>query len=166
MRKRFRFIILLGAAFVIMLGSAAAPKAAMQSERTLVGEWIMKSSPIDGAMFSRLGNTLGFPDRDMVFTEDGEIRNGVVLREDAGTDVRPLGVWRVMGDRFSSTFQLWCPDTNGPCGSVIMRGKFIDDDNVKGTMTVFFDAGDDTRPTGYDTWTFSFKGNRKSGGSN
>jgi hypothetical protein len=166
MRKRLRVIILLGAVLAIMSGSVVTPKATMQSERTLVGEWIMRSTPLDGQMFSRLGNSLGFPDRDMVFTQNGDLRDGVVLREDQGPNVRPLGAWRMVGERFSATFQLWCPDSNGPCGSVIMRGKFLDDDSVKGTMTVFFDVGDGTRPTGYDTWVFSFRGNRKTGGSN
>jgi hypothetical protein len=137
------------------------PKAAMQGERTLVGEWIMTSSPINGEMASRMGNTLGFPERDMLFEQQGSLRTGVVLREDVGVNVRPLGVWRMEGDRFSASFQLWCPESNGPCGSVIMRGEFSSDDRVKGTMTVFFDQSDETRPTGYDTWVFSFKGRRK-----
>ena len=145
---------------------AAAPRARAQSERTLAGEWIMVSSPINGESASRMGNTLGFPNRDMVFTIEGDLRNGVVLREDVGPSVRPLGSWRVMNNRFSATFQLWCPVAEGPCGSVVMRGQFLDDDTVKGTMTVFFDTPDEARPTGYDTWVFSFRGNRKAGGSN
>jgi len=143
---------------------------AAQTERTLSGEWIVKSSPIDGKMTSPKGITLGFPDRDMVFEQQGDLRTGVVLREDVGHDVRPLGVWRVMGDQFSATFQLWCPDTTGPCGSIVMRGQFVRDDKINGTMTAFFDQEDDNTPTGYDTWTFSFVGNRvassSSGGSN
>ena len=145
---------------------AAAPQARAQSERTLAGEWIMTSSPINGQLASRLGNSLGFPDRDMVFTLEGDLHNGVVLREDVGQNVRPLGSWRVMGNRFSAAFQLWCPDASGPCGSVIMRGQFLSDDSVKGSMTVFFDQADDARPTGYDTWVFSFRGSRKAEGGN
>lgn len=144
----------------------AAPQAAAQDQHTLAGEWIMVSTPINGETFSRLGNSLGFPDRDMVFTQEGDLRNGVVLREDVGANVRPLGSWRVMGDRFSAAFQLWCPNADGTCGSVIMRGQFVSDDSVKGTMTVFFDQSDPGRPTGYDTWVFSFRGSRKAGGSN
>lgn len=148
----------------------ATRTAATQTERTLSGEWIVKSSPIDGHMASPKGISLGFPDRDMVFEQEGDLRTGVVLREDVGHDVRPLGVWRVMGDQLSATFQLWCPDTNGPCGSIVMRGQFIRDDKINGTMTAFFDQFDDNTPTGYDTWTFSFVGNRvaatSNGGSN
>ena len=166
MLKRTRFIILLIAAFLILAASDFAPQARMQSERTLVGEWIMTSSPINGEQFSRLGNSLGFPDRDMIFEQQGDLRTGVVLREDAGPNVKPLGVWRVMGDKFSATFQLWCPDTSGTCGTVIMRGEFVRDDRVRGTMTVFFDQEDDFRPTGHDTWVFSFRGDRVAGGSN
>jgi hypothetical protein len=144
--------------------------AATQSERTLSGEWIVESSPINGSMRSPKGTTLGFPERDMIFNQQGDLRTGAVLREDVGQNVKPLGVWRVMGDQFSATFQLWCPDPDGPCGSIVMRGQFVRDDKISGTMTALFDQPDDTTPTGYDTWTFSFVGNRVagsgSGGSN
>ena len=99
----------------------------------------------------------------MVFEQQGDLRTGVVLREDVGQNVKPLGVWRVMGDDFSTTFQLWCPDTNGPCGSIVMRGTFVRDDKISGTMTAFFDQEDASTPTGFDTWTFSFVGNRVGG---
>lgn len=152
---------------VLIFGSLSTRQATAQTaERTLAGEWLMTSSPINGETFSRMGNSLGFPDRDMLFEQDGDLRSGVVLREDVGQNVRPLGSWRVMGDRFSATFQLWCPQAGQPCGSVIMRGTFLDDDRVRGTMTVFFDEKDSTRPTGFDTWVFSFRGNRVSGGGN
>ncbi|PYT03802.1 MAG: hypothetical protein DMF60_17225, partial [Acidobacteria bacterium] len=105
------------------------------------------------------------PDRDMMFEQQGDLRTGVVLREDVGQNVRPLGVWRVMGDQFSTTFQLWCPNEDGPCGSIVMRGRFIRDDKISGTMTAFFDQPDDSTPTGYDSWTFSFVGNRVPGGA-
>lgn len=165
MPKGIRIIALSAAAFLILAASFFTPKAAMQSEFTLTGEWLMVSSPIDNQGFSRLGNTLGFPDRDMVFEQQGDKRTGVVLREE-GENIRPLGVWRVSGGKFSATFQLWCPDSNAACGSVVMRGEFLREDKVKGTMTVFFDQEDNFRPTGYDTWVFSFTGNRLSGGSN
>jgi hypothetical protein len=159
-------ICLIPAVLVASFASSASAVRTPQSERTLVGEWIMVSSAIDGQNFSRMGNTLGFPDRDMIFSQDGDLRTGVVLREDAGHDVRPLGVWRIDGDQFSATFQLWCPEGSPTCGSVIMRGQFLRDDRVRGTMTVFFDTPDDTRPTGLDTWVFSFRGDRVTPGSN
>src|SRR3954468_22628353 len=56
--------------FTAFLLAIAAPQAGAQTERTLAGEWIMVSSPINGENFSRLGNSLGFPDRDMVFTQE------------------------------------------------------------------------------------------------
>ena len=166
MIRRFRFIIMLVLTLGVAAVSAPGPVSRMQSAFTLNGEWLMVSTPIDGQVFSRLGNSLGFPDRDMVFQEDGDLRTGVVLREDVGSNVRPLGVWRVNGDRLSATFQLWCPDPNGPCGTVIMRGQFTRDDRVRGTMTVFFDTPDSTRPTGLDTWVFNFRGDRVSQGAN
>lgn len=151
---------LLFVAFSVPATSVGTSTASMQSERTLAGEWIVASKPINGQMASPKGVSLGFPDRDMVFEQQGELRTGVVLREDVGHDVRPLGVWRVAGDSFSTTFQLWCPDANGPCGSIVMRGQFVRDDRIRGTMTAFFDVPDETTPTGYDTWTFSFVGDR------
>jgi hypothetical protein len=156
MRKKvFLFI----AAIVFIL---TGPSGALtQSELTLAGEWTVTSSPINGEIFSRMGNTLGFPVRDMFFRQDEDIRTGFVDREDAGSDVHPLGVWRIAGDHFSASFQLWCPDGNMPCGTVIMRGRFTADDKIRGTMTVFFDERDPSRPTGYDTWVFSFRGDRK-----
>ncbi|HKG20563.1 MAG TPA: hypothetical protein VKC34_01575 [Blastocatellia bacterium] len=163
--RRTVFAILLIA--VSMPGSPSTRKATAQTvEHTLAGEWVMTSSPINGATVSRMGNSLGFPERDMLFEQEGDLRSGVVLREDVGQNVRPLGSWRVRGDRFSAAFQLWCPQSDQPCGSVIMRGTFLDESRVRGTMTVFFDEKDSTRPTGYDTWIFSFRGNRVSGGSN
>jgi hypothetical protein len=164
-----RTLVLVAFLVVALFGASASLRTSaanpLQSERSLAGEWIVVSHPIDGKMASPKGTTLGFPDRDMVFDQQGDIRTGVVLREDVGQNVRPLGVWRVTGDRFSATFQLWCPDPNGPCGSIVMRGQFVRDDKINGTMTAFFDQPDDTTPTGYDTWTFSFVGNRVAGGA-
>jgi hypothetical protein len=142
--------------------------AAAQATFTLSGEWLMVSSARDGQNGSRLGNTLGFPDRHMRFEVDGDLRTGVVLREDVGTNVRPLGVWRIYGPQgnlFSATFQLWCPAGSPTCGTVIMRGEFTREDRVRGTMTVFFDTPDPTRPTGLDTWVFDFRGDRQVGGA-
>jgi len=154
---------------VIVFGLTAAfgflPRARTQSERTLAGEWLVTSSPINGEVASPRGNTLGFPGRDMLFQQVGDLRTGVVLREDVGHDISPLGVWRVNGDRFSATFQLWCPDSNGPCGSIVMRGEFVRDDRIRGTMAAFFDVEDPNQPTGFDTWAFSFRGDRVSLGS-
>jgi hypothetical protein len=164
--KSIRLITFSIIALLILAVSTFAPKATMQSERTLVGAWTMTSAPINNELLSRMGNTLGFPDRDMIFEQQGDLRTGVVLREDAGSNVHPLGVWRVSGDRFSATFQLWCPDSSQPCGTIVMRGEFVRDDRVRGTMTAFFDETDEARPTGYDTWTFSFRGDRTGGGTN
>jgi hypothetical protein len=166
MSRTIRHSTLLVIVFCVTQASIGRPiKASQEEERTLVGEWIVRSTPIDGKMSSPKGITLGFPDRDMVFEEQGEIRTGVVLREDVGHDVRPLGVWRVMGNDFSTTFQLWCPDAEGPCGSIVMRGSFVREDKISGTMTAFFDVEDASTPTGFDTWTFAFAGNRVAPGS-
>jgi hypothetical protein len=151
---------------MIMAVAGWGREAEAQSNRTLVGGWIVRSSPIQGETASRQGNTLGFPDRDMTFQEDGGIRTGFVAREDVGTNIKPLGVWRLDGNKFSATFQLWCPNSDAPCGSVVMRGEFLDDNRIKGVMTAFFDVRDASRPTGFDTWPFNFTGERVSGGQN
>jgi hypothetical protein len=159
MRQKAIFSIVV--TLLVLSGSLFTPKAVMQDERTLAGEWTMVSSPINNEFGSRMGNTLGFPNRDMRFEQEGDILTGVVLREDVGPDAKPLGVWRVMGESFSASFMLWCPETDIPCGSVVMRGEFVNNNRVRGTMTVFFDEADETRPTGYDTWVFSFTGTRR-----
>jgi hypothetical protein len=163
MAKSVRIVASLLIVFSLSSGYTVNPKAAAQSERTLAGEWIVTSTPIDGELTSPRGNSLGFPERDMVFEQEGELRTGAVLREDAGPDVRPLGVWRVNGNRFSSTFQLWCPDSSGPCGSIVMRGEFVRDDRIRGTMTAFFDVAEPNSPIGFDTWTFAFRGDLVAG---
>ena len=166
MLKKAASIILLVCAVALFVGAPFPSKTSAQSENSLVGEWIVTSSPIGNELISRMGNSLGFPERDMFFEEDGNIRTGLVAREDFGISARPLGVWRVDGDRFSATFQLWCPDTTQICGSIVMRGRFTQEGKIRGTMTAFFDIEDSFQPTGYDTWTFSFRGDRVGGGSN
>ena len=166
MLKSTRVVSLAVIVIALAAASLGTSTARMQGERSLAGEWTVSSSPINGQMSSPKGVSLGFPDRDMVFEQQGDLRTGVVLREDVGQNVHPLGVWRVNGDEFSATFQLWCPNTDGPCGSIVMRGHFVRDDKISGTMTAFFDVTDERTPTGYDTWTFSFVGRRVDGGSN
>src|SRR5262245_2499178 len=164
--KVTRVIGFLVVALCVLPVVVGTPTASMQSGFTLSGEWIVHSSPLNGKVSSPKGLTLGFPDRDMFFEEHGDLRTGMVLREDVGQNVTPLGVWRVSGDTLSTTFQLWCPDTSGPCGSIMMRGRFTSEDRIIGTMTAFFTLGDDATPTGYDTWTFNFVGNRVAGPAN
>jgi len=160
---KIRLLSVVAVAVAIML-TTAIPGRSVRSQSdsfTLAGEWIVKSQPLNGQTVSRRGNTLGFPDRDMVFAQEGDLRTGMVLREDIGPEVRPLGVWRVDGNNLSSAFELWCPDPSTACGSVIMRGSFSDQNTISGTMAVYFEVEDDTTPTGLDTWVFSFTGTRK-----
>src|SRR5260370_22125032 len=122
----YRAILLVAFVVIVLIVAPASLRTtaanSMQSEHSLPGEWIVVSSPIDGKMASPKGTTLGFPERDMVFDQQGDLRTGVVLREDVGQNVRPLGVWRVMGDQFSTTFHVGCPDAHGPCGSIGIVG--------------------------------------------
>ena len=160
---KVRLLLVLAMAVAILSTSATLGRSPRRQADsfTLAGEWIVKSQPINGQTVSRRGNTLGFPDRDMVFAQDGDLRTGMVLREDVGPEVKPLGVWRVAGNNLSSAFELWCPDPSTPCGSVVMRGTFSDQNTISGTMAVYFEVEDDTTPTGLDTWVFSFNGTRK-----
>ena len=85
--KRVLLIIIL----LFVFAQSSIPTAEMQTtEFTLAGEWIVTSTPINGEAFSRKGNTLGFPEREMHFTEQDGIRTGFVDREDVGTSVNPL----------------------------------------------------------------------------
>jgi hypothetical protein len=166
MPKRPIFTAFFAMMMIVAASALSVRQVSGQSARTLTGGWIIRSTPINGETTSRLGNSLGFPDRDMTFEEDGDIRTGFVAREDVGTNIKPLGVWRIDGDKFSATFQLWCPNADAPCGSVVMRGEFVNDNRIKGVMTAFFDERDESRPTGFDTWPFNFTGDRVSGGQN
>ena len=169
----FRKYALLGAISLAFMSMLAPPRsAAVRSEAraqdqgfTLVGEWTVTSAPIDGHTVSNKGNTLGFPVRDMVFSQDEGLNTGMVLREDIGPNVKPLGVWRIEGSNLSCAFELWCPDPTMICGSVVVRGSFQDANTISGTMTVFFTTADDSTPTGLDTWVFSFAGKRKQSSS-
>ncbi|HKE56744.1 MAG TPA: hypothetical protein VKB46_08585, partial [Pyrinomonadaceae bacterium] len=62
--------------FSILGLSLEAPTAKLQTEHTLAGEWLVTSSPINGQTASPKGVSLGFPDRDMVFEQQGDIRIG------------------------------------------------------------------------------------------
>jgi hypothetical protein len=90
MPKRPIFTAIFALIMISAVGAVSAREASGQNVRTLVGEWIVRSTPINGETASRLGNTLGFPDRDMSFREDGEIRTGLVAREDVGTKILNL----------------------------------------------------------------------------
>jgi len=154
-----------GVGFVFLLAPLTQYSSAHAQDAgfTMVGQWTVTSKPINGRTVSPKGNTLGFPVRDMVFNQDGSLNTGMVLRDDIGPNVKPLGVWRVDGSSLSCAFELWCPEAETICGSVVMRGAFQDADSISGTMTVFFTTPDDTTPTGLDTWVFSYTGKRQAG---
>ena len=102
MVKSTRIVASLLIVFSLSSGYAVNLEAAAQSERTLAGEWIVTSTPINGQLTSPRGNSLGFPERDMFFEQEGELRTGTVLREDAGPDVRQIG-------RASCRERVWIP---------------------------------------------------------
>jgi hypothetical protein len=152
------------AGVVLLLGASFGRKAEAQSNFTLAGEWILSFSPINGQIQSKFGNTLGFADRDITFNQVGGLFTAIVDREDLGPSVKPMGDWRVSGDTFSATFELWCPDPASVCGTVTLRGSFSNTSRINGTATVFFEQQDPTTPTGLDTWTMAFTGRQVSGG--
>ncbi len=157
----------LTAAAFFFLSIASAPTSLTQTTgRTLKGEWVLSFSPIDNQLVSRKGNSLGFADRHIEFDEQGGLLTAIVTREDIDPGLHPLGVWRISGDDLSATFQLYCLTPGLACGTVTLRGRFTDVDKIRGTATVFFEQEDETRPTGLDTWTMSFRGLRTSGGNN
>jgi len=152
------------AGVVLIFGASIGRKAVAQSDFTLAGEWILSFSPINGQLTSKFGNTLGFADRDITFNQDSSLFTAIVDREDLGPSVKPLGDWRVSGDNFSATFELWCPDPASVCGTVTLRGSFVNNTKINGTATVFFEQDDPTTPTGLDTWTMQFTGRQVAGG--
>src|SRR5262249_35135036 len=124
-RKRFMLrIAAVVAGFALLFGASFGRKASAQSDSTLAGEWILSFTPINGQFTSKFGNTLGFADRDITFNQDGSLLTAIVDREDLGPSVKPLGDWRVLGENFSATFELWCPDPSTVCGTVTLRGSF------------------------------------------
>jgi hypothetical protein len=152
------------AGVVLIFGVSFGRKAVAQSNFTLAGEWILSFSPINGQLTSKFGNTLGFADRDITFNQDSSLFTAIVDREDLGPSVKPLGDWRVSSDNFSATFELWCPDPASVCGTVTLRGSFVNNTKINGTATVFFEQDDPTTPTGLDTWTMQFTGRQVAGG--
>lgn len=163
MFRKYFSVGILALAFVLMLAPGPSAHPVQESGFTLVGDWKVLSTPINGQEVSPKGNTLGFPVRDMVFAQSGTLNTGMVLREDIGPNVKPLGVWRIDGSNLSCAFQLWCPDAGEICGSVVMRGSFSDTEHISGTMAVYFTTPDDSTPTGLDTWVFAYTGTKVNG---
>jgi hypothetical protein len=158
MFRKYFCVGILALALVLVLAPGPLGRPVQQSGFTLVGNWKVTSTPINGELVSAKGNTLGFPVRDMVFAQTGTLNTGMVLRDDIGPNVKPLGVWRVDGSNLSCAFELWCPDAGEICGSVVMRGSFTDASHISGTMAVYFTTPDDSNPTGLDTWVFAYTG--------
>ncbi|PYP88722.1 MAG: hypothetical protein DMF61_05935 [Blastocatellia bacterium AA13] len=159
-------LLLITIASLILCNAVPSTGFTQSTEKTLKGEWALSFSPIDGQLLSRKGNSLGFSDRHIQFDEEQGLRTSIVTREDIDPTLHPLGDWRINGDSFSATFQLYCITPDLACGTVTLRGRFTDIDKIRGTATVFFEQEDTSTPTGLDTWTMSFRGLRTSGGSN
>jgi hypothetical protein len=156
-------IVAVVAGVALLFGASFGRNASAQSDFTLAGEWILSFSPINGQLQSKFGNTLGFADRDITFNQDGSLLTAIVDREDLGPSVKPLGDWRVAADSFSATFELWCPDPGSVCGTVTLRGSFVNNTKINGTATAFFEQEDPSTPTGLDTWTMQFTGRQIAG---
>ena len=86
-KKLFALVII---AFAVAAASVGTSTANMQAELSLAGEWIVTSSPINEKMASPKGVSLGFPERDMIFEQQGDLRTGVVLRDRSACGESPV----------------------------------------------------------------------------
>lgn len=126
------------------------PRASADAPLTMKGMWnidfIVPDSP--------KGNRFGIPHRhDFDFREENGVCRVYSLDD---FDVRVPGTWRVSGDQFSATFELYC--INATCGTILMRGAFDSRTQISGQAIIFWDSPDNTTPTGYDTVSGTFTG--------
>jgi hypothetical protein len=107
------------------------------------------------------GNDFGQPHRHKFEFHDEDDKRTVIAREIE--NIRVPGVWRASGDSFSATFEFSCVG-GVSCGTVMMRGNLDSEKRMSGRVIVIWETGDTTTPTGYDTGTGTFTGEKCSGG--
>jgi hypothetical protein len=157
MKHRPQLISLLVAALFIAAGAMpeANPRAddGQEFDPALLGTWAIDFKvPV-----SPKGNDFGQPHRHQFKFSDDEDGRTVVAKE--VFDVLVPGAWRAQGSQFSATFEFTCPP-DVICGTVIMRGTIESADRMSGRVIVFWDESDDTTPTGLDTVTGTFTGEK------
>jgi hypothetical protein len=160
MKHRPLLFSLLVVALLVAAGATpeASPRAHDEQDfdSALLGTWAIDFKvPV-----SPKGNDFGQPHRHQFKFSDGDDGHTVVAKE--VFDVRVPGAWRAKGSEFSATFEFTCPE-GVICGTVIMRGLIESDDRMTGRVIVFWDERDDTTPTGLDTVTGTFTGEKCSG---
>jgi hypothetical protein len=107
------------------------------------------------------GNDFGQPHRHKFDFHDEDGRQTVLAREIE--NIRVPGVWRTSGDSFSAAFEFACVE-GVTCGTVTMRGNLDSEKKLSGRIIVIWDSDDKTTPTGYDTVTGTFTGDKCSSG--
>jgi hypothetical protein len=107
------------------------------------------------------GNDFGQPHRHKFEFHDEDNRQTVLAREIE--NIRIPGVWRASGDSFSAAFEFSCAE-GVSCGTVLMRGNLDSEKKLSGRVIVIWESDDKTTPTGYDTVTGTFTGEKCSSG--
>jgi hypothetical protein len=156
MRMRSFFIAFVAA--LVTAGASALTGATPRADEghddsTLLGTWVINFIvPV-----SPKGNDFGQPHRHpfTFIEEDGE---RVVTAKEV-FDIRVPGVWRLSGNEFSAAFEFTCPEGT-ICGSVTMRGTITGEKEMRGRVIVIWDEDDSATPTGYDTVTGTFTGEK------
>jgi hypothetical protein len=106
------------------------------------------------------GNDFGQPHRHKFDFQDDNGQRTVIAHEIE--NLRVPGAWRISGDSFSAGFEFTCPE-GVTCGTVTMRGRLDSAEKLSGRIVVIWDSPDDSTPTGYDTVTGTFTGERCGG---
>ncbi len=150
MHKRQLCILLLIIATFGSLG--IQPRAHGDAATTLEGMWDINFLVSD----SPKGNRFGIPHRHNFEFREGNGECTVYSHDDF--NILVPGVWRISGNDFSATFELYC--INAMCGTIILRGSLDSETRMSGRAIIFWDSPDSTTPTGYDTVRGTFTGER------
>jgi hypothetical protein len=160
MRKRQILTALFAAIIFTFFGAMSAVHSradeTLNARDALQGVWAINFIvPV-----SPKGNDFGQPHRHKFDFHDEAGQRTVIAREIQ--NIRIPGVWRPSGDSFSASFEFTCGE-GVTCGTVMMRGQIDSDKRLSGRVIVIWESIDQTTPTGYDTVTGTFTGEKCSG---
>jgi hypothetical protein len=137
----------------VMGGAGSQADETIVAHDALLGVWainfVVPPSP--------KGNVFGQPHRHPFTFRDDSGQRICTAKEIA--DIQVPGAWRASGDEFSATFEFTCPD-GVVCGTITMRGSITSETTMRGRVIIIWDEADDSTPTGYDTVTGTFTGEK------
>jgi hypothetical protein len=152
MRKNQLFISIFAVAMLIGTALGARPRA-HDDHVALLGTWVIDFK----VAVSPKGNDFGQPHRHPFTFRDDDGQHIVTAKE--VFEIRVPGAWRMSGSDFSAAFEFTCP-SGVICGTVTMRGSLESETRMRGRVIVIWDEADETTPTGYDTITGTFTGEK------